>query len=200
MDPAARLDHGLAGLGLRLDAGQRQRLLDYVALLARWNRAYNLTAVREPGEMVARHLLDALTVLPHVHGETLLDVGSGAGLPGLVVAVARPHLAVTLLDANGKKVRFCRQAAAELALANVTVVQARVEDFRPPAPFDTVVSRAFRDVSELVTCCRRLVAPGGRLVAMAGRRAADWPGQVYPVHLPDVPGERHLVVVEPGPA
>ena len=199
MDPAVRLDRGLEALGLRLAETQRRLLLDYVELLGRWNRVYNLTAVRDPAAMVARHVLDSLTVLPHLRGDTLLDVGSGAGLPGLVVAVARPALAVTLLDANGKKTRFCRQAAAALGLPRVTVVQARVEDFRPAAPFDTVVSRAFAEPAAFVAACAGLAAPGGVLVAMAGR-AAGTPqpagAAIHPVQVPGVTGERHLVVVE----
>ncbi|MDZ7752244.1 MAG: 16S rRNA (guanine(527)-N(7))-methyltransferase RsmG [Gammaproteobacteria bacterium] len=196
MDAAARLDWGLERLGLPLSGAARDLLLDYVALLARWNRAFNLTAVREPEAMVSRHILDSLTLVPHVHGASLLDVGTGAGLPGMVVAAACPGLAVTLLDANGKKTRFCRQAVAQLGLANVTVVHLRVEGFRPPAGFDTVVSRAFRDQERFLAACERLAAPGGRLVAMAGRRVDGWRGAVHAVAVPGVSEARHIVVVE----
>ncbi len=198
MDAPARLDWGLERLGLSLSGAVREELLAYVALLARWNRAFNLTAVRELEAMVSRHILDSLTLVPYVYGDTLLDVGTGAGLPGMVVAVARPGLAVTLLDASAKKTRFCRQAAAELGLRNVTVVQRRVEDFRPPAGFDTVASRAFRDQQRFLAACLGLVARGGRLVAMAGRRADGWQGTVHAVAVPGVVGARHIVVVEPG--
>jgi len=197
VDAPARLDWGLARLGVALTGDIRDLLLEYVALLARWNRAFNLTAVREPEAMVRRHILDSLTVVPHVQGDNLLDVGTGAGLPGMVVAAVRPRLAVTLLDANGKKTRFCRQAAAELGLGNVTVVHRRVEDLRPPAGFDTVASRAFRDQKRFLSACRGLVAPGGRLVAMAGRWTDEWQGTVHAVDVPGVPEARHIVVVEP---
>lgn len=176
----------------------------YLDLLSRWNRAYNLTAVREPAEMVAKHLNDSLAVLPYVHGTTVLDVGTGAGLPGLVLAMADPRLEVTLLDSNGKKTRFCEYAIDALGVDNARVVQSRVEDYRPGGAFDTVVSRAFASVPDFVRAAGALCAPDGRMLAMKGARPDDElaalpPGWVVEaVHALDVPGleaERHLAVL-----
>ncbi len=199
----ARLDQGLERLEIEVDAEQRRRLLQLVALLHKWNRAYNLTAVRSPEEMVARHLLDSAAVLPFVKGPSLLDVGAGPGFPGLVLAILRPELAVTLLDSNGKKVRFQRQAVMELGLTNVTPVQARVEAFE--GSFDQVISRAFASLGDFVTFSLPLVASGGQWLAMKGPAVdgemADVPESVVPVarHALEVPfevGSRLLVVLE----
>ncbi|TLF53838.1 16S rRNA (guanine(527)-N(7))-methyltransferase RsmG [Halomonas urmiana] len=170
----ARLDHGLAALDVSVDAEQRARLLGLVGLLHKWNRAYNLTAIRAPEEMVSRHLLDSAAVLPFVEGPTLLDVGSGPGLPGLVLAILRPSLAVTLLDSNGKKVRFQRQAVMELGLTNVTPVQARVEAFTPVAGgYAQVISRAFSSLGDFVALTASLVGPDGEWLAMKGPAVDD---------------------------
>lgn len=206
MDPAARLATGLAALGLDPPAGSRERLLAYLDLLVRWNRAYNLTAVRDPGEMVTRHLLDALSVLPFIQDAPLLDLGTGPGLPGIPLAIARPGLPLTLLDSNGKKTRFCTQAVAELGLPAVAVVQARAEAYQPPVPFLQVISRAFASLADLQRASAHLLAPGGRLLAMKGRRPeaelAEVQGEAGPptvdVHrltVPGLAGERHLVVL-----
>jgi 16S rRNA (guanine527-N7)-methyltransferase len=203
---ASRLDDGLAALGIAVEATQRERLLGLLALLHKWNRAYNLTAVRSPEEMVPRHLLDSAAVLPYVQGPTLLDVGSGPGLPGLVLAILRPDLAVTLLDSNGKKVRFQRQAAMELGLANVTPVQARVEAFAAPTGgFDQVISRAFASLGEFVRLTEPLPAPGGEWLAMKGPAADDelagLPEGVtlrerHALAVPFATGSRQLLIVE----
>ncbi|MCL7941459.1 16S rRNA (guanine(527)-N(7))-methyltransferase RsmG [Halomonas sp. ATCH28] len=170
----ARLDGGLAALGIAVDGEQRHRLLALVALLHKWNRAYNLTAVRTPEEMVTRHLLDSAAVLPFVRGPELLDVGSGPGLPGLVLAILEPTLSVTLLDSNGKKVRFQRQAVMELGLGNVTPVQARVEAFEPAAGgYSQVISRAFSSLGDFIALTARLVAPDGEWLAMKGPAVDD---------------------------
>lgn len=170
----ARLDGGLAALGIAVDDEQRHRLLALVGLLHKWNRAYNLTAVRTPEEMVTRHLLDSAAVLPFVQGPELLDVGSGPGLPGLVLAILDPSLAVTLLDSNGKKVRFQRQAVMELGLGNVTPVQARVEAFEPVAGgYAQVISRAFSSLGDFIALTSRLVAPDGEWLAMKGPAVDD---------------------------
>lgn len=196
--------HGLEDLGCPA-ADAAARLAAYVGLLARWNRVYNLTAVRQPEDMVPRHILDSLSILPWVRGPRLLDVGSGAGLPGIPLAVARPDLAVTCLDSNGKRTRFITQAAAELGLANVEVVRRRIEDYRPAALFDSVVGRAYATLAVLAAQAGRLCAPGGRLLAMKGRRPDDelaaLPAGVVVrgVHSLVVPGlaaERHLVQLE----
>lgn len=203
-DLPSRLRRGLADLGIALPDDRVDRLLAYLALLARWNTAYNLTAVREPREMVARHLLDSLSILPWVRGPRLLDVGTGAGLPGVPIALADPALRVTLLDANGKKVRFCRQVATELGLANVEVVQARVEAYRPEAGFATVTARALADLPSLVASVRHLLGPETTLLAMKGAapvaemaalRGEGLTVSAHRLHVPGVEGERHLVEV-----
>jgi 16S rRNA (guanine527-N7)-methyltransferase len=203
-DPSPRLRKGLDALGLALDPAAIGRLLAYVALLDHWNRAYNLTAVRDPAEMVPRHLLDSLAILPWVRGPRLADVGTGAGLPGIPIAIARPDVAVTLLDSNGKKARFCRHAAMELGLPNVVVVQARIEDHRPPEPPTTVTARAVADLPGLVAATRHLLTAGAQLLAMKGVPPADEiadlraRGLAVVVHrlaVPGVEGERHLVAV-----
>lgn len=203
-DPVAtRLDQGLAQLGIAVDPEQRRRLLALVGLLHKWNRAYNLTAIRSAEEMVSRHLLDSAAVLPFLNGRTLLDVGAGPGFPGLVLAILKPGLEVTLLDSNGKKVRFQRQAALELGLDNVTPVQTRIEAFEER--YDQVISRAFASLGDFVALTRERVVPGGQWLAMKGpavdEELAGLPAEVTPVarHLLEVPfevGTRLLVVLE----
>jgi len=202
---AAQLADGVALLGLSLPPQTQQKLLDYLALLEKWNQAYNLTAVRDPAEMVSQHLLDCLAVVPHVSAATILDVGSGAGLPGIPLALALPHAHVTLLDSSQKKTAFLRQAVIELGLGNVTVECARVERWSAPQPFGLVISRALSDLAEFALLAGHLVASDGILVAMKG---------VYPheelAHLPhgfqlrraqalSIPGlraARHLLLLE----
>jgi 16S rRNA (guanine527-N7)-methyltransferase len=206
MTPAERLHRGVRTMRLELGEPAERRLLDYLALLEKWNRAYNLTAVRDPLEMVPRHLLDSLAVLPYLEGPRVLDIGSGAGLPGIPLAVARPELAFTLLDSNAKKTRFITQAAAELGLANIKVVNARVEDFHPPESFATLVTRAFASIPDMLAACCHLCVPGCRLLAMKGAVPQDeltaLPGgfQVSAVHALEVPGleaERHVIIIVP---
>lgn len=204
--PQQLLTTGLQQLPLTVTEPVQQQLLAYVALLEKWNRAYNLTSVRDPAQMVIRHLLDSLAILPHVRGPAILDVGSGAGLPGIPLALVCPQWRFVLLDSNGKKTRFITQAVAELGLDNVQVVHGRAEEHKPKQPYNTIVSRAFTSVENMLNMVGGLCAPGGCLLAMKG---------VYPVaeldHLPEtykvsgvheivVPyleAERHVVVVEP---
>jgi 16S rRNA (guanine527-N7)-methyltransferase len=169
---ATRLDEGLKALELTVNSVQREQLLGLLALLHKWNRAYNLTAVRKVEDMVSRHVLDSAAVAPYVHGPRLLDVGAGPGLPGLVLAILKPELHVTLLDSNGKKVRFQRQAVMELALTNVTPTQARVEQFNNQV-FDQVISRAFASLVDFVTLTQTLPAAHGQWLAMKGPSADD---------------------------
>jgi 16S rRNA (guanine527-N7)-methyltransferase len=206
--PEARL---LAGLvALRLDPALAAPLLKYLGELVLWNKAYNLTSVRQPVEMVTRHLLDSLAILPHVgaaHGRdsvTVIDVGSGAGLPGIPLAIANPKLHVTLLDSGGKKARFLRHAQRTLPLANVTVVEARAEAFQPPQRFDVIVSRAFSALGDFLRATAALGADGGRWLAMKGKldrkELADVPPgfrveQEIQLQVPGLDEERHLIIV-----
>ncbi len=182
------------------------RLAAYVDLLAHWNRAYNLTAVRRPQDMVARHILDSLAVLPWLRGRRVLDVGSGAGLPGIPLAVLRPDLEFTLLDSNGKRTRFMTQAVLELKLANTQIVQARVETYQPTAPFDSIVSRAFASLAAYLTGAGRLCASGGDLLAMKGVRPEaelmELPEGykvmgIHALQVPELGAERHLIRLAP---
>jgi len=198
----ARLEQGIATLGLTLPVGAVERLLDYQALLERWNAAYNLTAVRDPAEMVTRHLLDSLAILPYVQGGTLADLGTGPGLPGIPLAIAAPGRQILLVDSNGKKVRFLREAIRALRLDDVRAVQSRVEDVE--GTFDCVTARAFASLADMLGWGGHLLAPGGVWLAMKGRLPAEELPGVPPgfalrgVHALAVPGldaERSLVVL-----
>jgi len=163
-----RLDAGLEKLGLELPAGVRNGLIDYVELLAKWNKAYNLTAVRDPQEMVTRHLLDSLAVVPHLRGKHIIDVGTGGGLPGIPLALVFSEREFVLLDSNSKKTRFLVQAKAALGLDNVTVIHSRVEAYQADRQFDTVITRAFASVADILTGSRHLLTPQGEFLAMKG--------------------------------
>jgi 16S rRNA (guanine527-N7)-methyltransferase len=198
-----RLGAGLAALRLDLPGDVIERLLDYVDLLARWNATYNLSAVRDPAEMVTRHLLDSLSVLPHVVGERLADLGSGAGLPGIPLAIVSPDRAVTLVDSNGKKTRFLRAAVRELHLDNVRVAECRVE--QAEGAFDCVTARAFASLADMLRWGGHLLAAGGTWLALKGRHPQDElagvpPGfdadGVVPLRVPGLDAERHVVVIK----
>lgn len=165
---ATELERGLEALELDLATAVRHALLEYVALLHKWNRAYNLTAVREPQEMVARHLLDSLAVVPHLRGERIIDVGTGGGLPGIPLSLAFPEKRFVLLDANSKKTRFLVQAKAVLGLDNVEVVHARVEEYADESSFDCIITRAFASVADILIGSRHLLTPDGEFLAMKG--------------------------------
>lgn len=206
MTPAQRLAQGIAALGLPVAPGVQQKLLDYLALIGKWNRVYNLTAVRGTEQMVSHHLLDSLAVAPHLDGRTLLDVGSGAGLPGIPLALVRPQWQVTLLEANHKKAAFLQQAVIELGLANAAVVRERVEGFKPAQPFDVVISRAFADLAEFIALAGRHVREDGVLAAMKGVYPQDELDRlpagirllsVVPLAVPGLDAERHLVLLAP---
>ncbi len=194
-------------MGLALPKAAQDKLLHYLALLARWNRVHRLTAVHDPKAMVFRHLLDSLSVLPYIEGERVLDVGTGPGLPGIPLAVALPEKRFVLLDSAGKKVRFVRHAILALGLPHASAVQARVEDYHPPVPLDTVIARAFAPLPALLAKVRHLMHEGSVLLAMKGRYPQ---GElkalpegallgVEPLRVPGVPGERHLVRVALSP-
>ncbi|TSA18618.1 MAG: 16S rRNA (guanine(527)-N(7))-methyltransferase RsmG [Betaproteobacteria bacterium] len=204
MTTADQLKRGLIALGLTLGRDTQQRLLDYIQLIEKWNRVYNLTAIREPEKMVSHHLLDCLAVAPHLHATRLLDVGSGAGLPGIPLALAYPEMQVTLLDSNHKKVAFLNQAVIELKLQNADVCSERVESWQTQKKFDVIISRAFSDMGEFVRVTRHLLAPGGAIAAMKGlhpyeeieKLPADCKvRQVLPLAIPGLDGARHLALI-----
>lgn len=206
MTLAQQLAQGVKELGVTLPAGAQERLLQYLALLQKWNRVYNLTAVRETQRMVSEHLLDCLAVTPYIGENRILDVGSGAGLPGIPLAVALPAARVTVLDSSHKKAAFLQQAVTELKLGNVVVACERVENWQPAARFEVVISRALSDLGEFVSLAGRHLATGGRLVAMKGVHPYDEIGQlpqtwqarqVIPLAVPGLRAQRHLVLMRP---
>jgi 16S rRNA (guanine527-N7)-methyltransferase len=207
MKPEDQLGNGLTELGLQLSGETQGRLLQYIALLTKWNRTYNLTAIREPSRLVSHHLLDSLAVLPHLHGASMVDVGSGAGLPGIPAAIVQRQWRVALLDSNHKKGAFLRQAVLELKLDNVEVVTARAEDWKPARLFDVVISRAFSDLPGFVEVAAHLCAPAGVLAAMKGiypheelaqLGSSARTVQVVALHVPGVQAARHLALLQPG--
>ena len=196
------LQDGIEQLGVALSADAQQKLLDYLALLHKWNKVYNLTAIRDPRQMVSNHLLDSLAVLPHLWPGRWLDVGCGAGLPGVVLAVVRPDWQFTMLDSNSKKTSFVQQAIIELGLQNASVYCARVEEWQPPEKFDGVISRAFTELGDFLRVTRHLVAEGGRWAAMKGAPEHELAGvpeecrveRVIPLSVPGVQAARSLVI------
>lgn len=200
------LDAGLEELGESLEAGRRRLLIEYLGELARWSRAYNLTAVREPAEMVARHVLDSLAARPYLQGREIVDVGTGAGLPGWVLAVAEPDRQFMLLDSGGKKARFVRHVLLRFGPENAAVVQARAQDYPRAGSFDTVISRAFSDLATMLEAAGHLAAPGGAILAMKGRvterELAAIPSAyrltaTHRLAVPGVAAERNLVALRP---
>lgn len=173
----------------------------YMVLMLKWNRSYNLTAVRKPSDIIRRHFLDCLAVSPYIIGQRIIDVGSGAGLPGIVLALVYPKKQFYLLDSNGKKARFLMQVKTDLALSNVTVVQERVEEYKDSELFDVIITRAFGNMAEIVSTTERLCRPGGQILAMKGvypnTELADLkdPYEVIRLHVPFLEGERHLIIV-----
>lgn len=201
---SALLQQGCDDLGVAVDGAQQQLLLDYVALLAKWNKAYNLTAIRDEAQMVTRHLLDSLAIAPFLIGQRFIDVGTGAGLPGVPLAILFPQREFHLLDSNGKKTRFLFQVKTALGLDNIVVHQARVETFRVTRLYEGVLSRAFASLGDMVQGCRHLLAPGGCFLAMKGMLSSEelesvsleYPqSAVYPLSVPGLDEQRHLVVL-----
>lgn len=198
-----KLSQGLAELGIDLDVATQQKLLDYLALLEKWNKVHNLTAVRDPSDMVTLHLLDSLSVLPHIKSGCLLDVGSGAGLPGIPLSIVRPDLQVTVMDSSHKKASFMRQAKATLGIPNLEVVCGRVEEFHPEHKFTMVISRAFSDLAEFMRLTAHLCDEGGVWLAMKGVYPFDELAQikgptseVVPLRVPGLEAQRHLVFLK----
>jgi 16S rRNA (guanine527-N7)-methyltransferase len=203
--PRATLVAGVAELGLALDEVQLDQLLGLLDLLAEWNQKFNLTAIREPIAMVEKHLLDSLTVQPWIEGPFVTDVGTGAGFPGLPLAIVNPELRFTLLDSTGKKIRFVEHAARALGLDHVTAICTRAENFRPQQRSTTVISRALAEVAVFIAQAGHLCAKAGRLLAMKGRDPAaelvnlphGWRvAGIERLHVPGLPDARHLVILE----
>nr|WP_253283010.1 16S rRNA (guanine(527)-N(7))-methyltransferase RsmG [Cedecea davisae] len=201
-----KLSRLLKEAGITLPETQQQQLVGYVSLLDKWNKAYNLTSVRNPDEMLVRHILDSIVVEPHLQGNRFIDVGTGPGLPGIPLAIVRPDSHFTLLDSLGKRVRFLRQVQHELKLENITPVQSRVEDFPAEPPFDGVISRAFASLNDMVTWCHHLPGEHGRFYALKGIRPDDeisaLPAgfaveDIVKLEVPGLEGERHLVRIKP---
>jgi len=199
------LNDGIDELDLPLWAAQREQLMDYLALMAKWNGVYNLTSLRDPMQMVTHHLLDSLAAVPAFEGvKSVLDVGAGGGLPGLVLAIARPDMQVSLIDTVHKKTAFLTQVKAEIGLANVTVYTMKVQDLKA-GPFEVITSRAFADLSDFVNWSGHLLAEGGRFIALKGTAPAEeqqrlpqeWKVQeLRPLRVPKLEAERHLVFIE----
>lgn len=199
-----QLERGLAQIGVAATVQQQQQLVDYLLLFEKWNKTYNLSAVREREAMVSRHLLDSLVVIPHLQGKRFIDVGTGGGLPGIPLAIMKPECHFSLLDSNGKKTRFLFQVKTALKLANVAVENRRVESFQPTPLFDGVISRAFASLNDMVTGCAQLIAPAGRFWALKGvypeSELSELPKHytVEACHRLEVPGcdgERHLLEI-----
>jgi len=197
----SQLKKGCEGLNFALDSDQQQKLLDYVALMHKWNKVYNLTSVRDPAQMLSRHIIDSLSVLPYLDAPSLLDVGTGGGLPGVPAAIVRPDCAVTLLDSNSKKTRFLQQVKAELGLSNVTVVHGRVEQVSL-SKFAIITARAFASINDIIELAGQHCEQNGQLVLMKGVYpveelqfdSADFRlGDVVTLNVPECDGERHLV-------
>ena len=203
---AHRILNGASTLGLELSANAGERMASHLLLIEKWNRVHNLTAVREPEQMVTLHVLDSLSLLPHLGAAaSVVDVGTGPGFPGIPLAIARPDVRVTLLDSSHKKCTFLEQARTELCLANVEVVCERVEQWKPAQRYDAVVSRAFAELTDFVAQASHLAAPGGRFLAMKGVYPYDEiarvptshkVAQVVELKVPSLDAKRHLVLIE----
>ncbi|WAR44911.1 16S rRNA (guanine(527)-N(7))-methyltransferase RsmG [Methylomonas rapida] len=197
-----RLQQGLSALGLPLAEAQQEQLLDFIRLIAKWNKAYNLTAVREPLDMVNLHLLDSLAILPHVKPPSIADIGTGAGLPGIPLAICLPDCHFTLVDSNSKKTRFVQQAVLECRLKNVIVVHGRAESLQPKVLFSTVISRAFASMSDILRLTGHLLADDGLLLAMKGQVPEQELAQiesdytVISLNVPGIDAERCLIRME----
>lgn len=201
---AAQLERGLTSLKIQAGREAIDRLLHYLELMLKWNKVYNLTAIRDADRMVSHHLLDSVAILPHVRGGSVLDVGTGPGLPGIPLAVLRPGIQVTLLDSNQKKTAFLRQVVGELGLHNAEVVCERVETWPTGRRFETITSRAFSELADFVTAAGRLLADGGCFAAMKGVYPQDEIERLPPnfqvqniveLHIPGVDAARHLVLI-----
>ena len=195
---------GIAELGIEITDAQLDKLKQYVSLLQRWNKTYNLTAIRKPDEMIPAHIFDSLVVAPFIEGKSCLDVGSGAGLPGIPLAIMQPDRHFTMLDTNGKKTRFIQQAIIELGLSNADVTQSRVEEWKPEHRYDAIISRAFSSISDFINGCSMHLAEGGNFYAMKGQFPNDEMAALpagfileerHSLQVPFLVGERHLLKI-----
>jgi 16S rRNA (guanine527-N7)-methyltransferase len=196
---------GLDALSLDLSDKQQQQLVDYVLLMDKWNKAYNLTSVRDPKQMMVKHILDSLAIVPFLDGNNIIDVGTGPGLPGMPLAIAFPDKSFTLLDSLGKRVRFMTQCVHTLGLTNVTPVQSRVEEHNGDTPYDIVLSRAFASLKDMLHWCQHLVDSEGKFLALKGQYPAEEIAELgdnfavthsVKLTVPGLEGERHLLTVQ----
>lgn len=201
---STQLEEGLMALGISLPESARKCLLEYCDLLAKWNRTYNLTSITEPAQMISHHLLDSLAVLPHLPNGRVIDIGTGPGLPGIPLSIARPEQRFVLLDSNGKKTRFINQVVGELGLPNVTVINERVENYLPEETFDVVISRAFASINDMLEASAHLVSEKGLFLAMKGKYPHSEIEQllrgfelisVVPLTIKGLDAERHLLML-----
>ena len=206
VDPAGLLEDGILELGLEERLGGDKLLMEYVTELMNWNRVYNLTSVRKPTDIVTRHILDSLTILDHLHGDRILDIGTGAGLPGIPLAIACPEREFVLLDSSSKKLRFVQQTLGILKLDNVTLENSRIDEYKPEQLYDTIVCRAFSDLPDFYRFAAPACNPGGRLLAMKGvypmTEVESLEDQsvitdVVALQVPGLDAERHLVIMQP---
>lgn len=197
-----RLNGLLMQAGIVITDTQKTQLVQLVELLHKWNKAYNLTSVRDPDAMLVKHILDSLVVSPHLHGERFIDVGTGPGLPGLPLAIINPDKQFVLLDSLGKRISFIRQVIQELGLTNVTPVKSRVEEYQPEVGFDAVLSRAFASLEDMLSWCHHLPSPEGSFLALKGQypeqELAQLPANIrlvacHELRVPELEGERHLL-------
>jgi 16S rRNA (guanine527-N7)-methyltransferase len=193
---------GLSALELAVNEKQTGQLLAFISLIEKWNKAYNLTAIKARQDMARLHLLDSLTVTPYLEGRQIIDIGTGAGVPGIPLAICFPQLAFTLLDSNAKKTRFVQQAVLELKLSNVQIIHSRAEDYQPEQRFSTVLTRAYGQLPDIIESTRHLLAENGKMIALKGRCTELELAQVtakktvIPVHIPGVEAERNLVCIQ----
>ncbi len=195
------LQQGTEAMGISCGSSVLNQLIRFQQLLLKWNKTYNLTSVRDPLQVLGLHLLDSLSVSSYLFGESVLDVGTGGGLPGIPLAMIHPQKSFVLLDSNAKKIRFLRQVILELKLENVKVVQERVECYQVEGSFDTIVTRAFADITKIISCTHHLLGAKGCILAMKGKRGDndrqqdDYSTQVIPLSIPGIDAQRHLVIL-----
>ena len=202
MNPEQRLEKGIKQLGLEITPSAQHKLMDYLELMLKWNKAYNLTAIRELDSMVIRHLLDSLSIMPYIDQSPILDVGTGAGLPGIPLAICLPDYQFVLLDSNGKKTRFLTQAKIELDIENIEVIHSRIEEYQPSYGFEIITCRAFAALNTILDRTQHLVTSGTRVLAMKGKDELPALAESYTqlaqhgLRVPWLEEERHLIEIK----